>query len=575
MARLEVLNPRGQVGDRQSISPAPRLTALDRKRIAFLINTQSDNHDRLLSLLESFLKERFTGVHTQTWRIPYALSPDLKKPILDQIANDSDAVIGLMGESGSCAAKTALDLVCLESMGKPTVFFVLKYFEMTVKVNANNAGFSDPRLVVLERPISQSGKKVESQLEECIFRGVVSALTRELSPSRPIGAVYQNELAFRGRNTIEALDSMERYFLQHCWSDGFPLKPPTREAVHRMLEGADRPADHVVGTLMPGGGKATVEKIAVNAVMAGCLPQHMPVLMAAVEAIIDPKFDLLGVQCTAGMVSPMLLISGRTLINQLNINDSYSALGPGWRANSTIGRALRLIMINIGLAWPGNPDMKAIGSPFKFVMLLAENESGYVGAWEPIRVAEGYSYDQPTVFAMPAVTWQVRFIPSALADVRSLVSFIGKQARAKNDNVAGNWGMDNLLLLNYSAFDIIRKEGCSRSEFQKLVYDEAQTSCSEFFGGKAPSSDAGTIRIPDEILERARSDPQARVPLLRKPESLKIVVAGAEGQGTAMIVYISTWGYGPAHFVTKPIRLPDDWESILEKNKEWETPVLA
>lgn len=573
-ASLRVLNPRGRVGDRQSISPARRPATLNRKRIAFLINTQSDKHDALLSSLENLLKERFTGVHTQAWRIPYALSPDLKKPFLEQMANDADAVIGLMGDSGSCAAKTALDLVCLESLGKPTVFLVLKYFEVTAKVSANNAGFMDPRLVVFERSFSHPGDGVGSELEEGIFKKVVSALMQELPHSHSTGPADQEEILFRGRTTLEALDAMERYFLQRCWSDGFPLKPPTREAVRRMLEGVDQPADHVVGTLMPGGGEATVEKIAINGVMAGCLPQHMPVLMAAVEAILDPAFDLLGVQCTAGMVSPILLISGGTLIRQLNINDSYSTLGPGWRANSTIGRALRLVMINIGHSWPGNPDMKAIGSPFKFVMLLAENENGYAGTWEPIRIKEGFSHDQPTVSAMPAVTWQVRFIPSALANLCSLVSFIGKQARAKNDNVAGNWGMDNLLLLNYSAFDVIRKEGCSRSEFQKLVCDEAQTPCSEFFGGKTPSSEAGTTRIPSEIMEKIHSDPNGSVPLLRSPESLKIVVVGAEGHGTAMFVYISTWGYGPAHFVTKPIKLPGDWEKILKRNKGWETPIL-
>jgi hypothetical protein len=461
-------------------------------------------------------------------------------------------------------------------MGKPTVFLVVKYFEVTVRVNARNAGFPDPRLVVLERSISQiENGRLEPRLKETLVEEVVSALTRALPSSRRTRAADRQELAFRGRNVLEAVDTMEKHFLQHCWSDGFPLNPPTKEAVRRMMEGTDLRAGHVVGTLAPGGGEATVEKIAVNAVMAGCLPQHMPVLIAAVEAITDPKFDLLGVQCTAGMVSPILLVSGKTLIEQLNINDSYSTLGPGWRANSTIGRALRLIMINIGHAWPGNPDMKAIGSPFKFVMLLAENENGYGGAWEPIRVAEGFAQGQPTVSAMPAVTWQVRFIPAALADVRSLVSFIGRQARAKNDNVAGNWGMDNLLLLNYSAFDILRRAGCSRSEFQGMVYEEARVPQAEFFAGKAPSADAGTIRIPDEILERARSDPHGTVPLLRKPESLKIALAGAEGHGTAMIVYLSTWGYGPAHFVTKPIRLPGHWEAVLEKNRGWETPILA
>jgi hypothetical protein len=108
-----------------------------------------------------------------------------------------------------------------------------------------------------------------------------------------------------------------------------------------------------------------------------------------------------------------------------------------------------------------------------------------------------------------------------------------------------------------------------------MIYEEAQQAWREFFGGQEPSVKASPLGIPEEIVARCRADASAKVPLFRQPESIKMVVAGAEGYGTAMVVYVSTWGYGPAHFVTKPINLPEDWEKILERNKGWETPILT
>ena len=574
--QLRVLNPRGKIVETVRVMPARRLQTLNQKKIAVLINTQSGKHDRLISALEDRLKRRFPGIELETWRIPYALPLGQKKPVLERIADQSDAVVGLMGDSGSCAAKTAADLVDLERMGRPTVFLVLKYFEVTARTSARTLGLPEIRLLGLQMPGSPfAGEDVRVDVDETLIDDLVSSLTEESCSTEGHGDTVNHPLIFKGRDLLGAVENMEKHFLNHCWSDGFPLKPPTPVAVRRMVAGADLPADHVVGVMAPGGAEATVEKIAINAVMAGCLPQHMPVLLAATEALIDPRFDLLGIQCTAGMVSPLLLISGKRLIEQLNMNDSYGTLGPGWRSNATIGRALRLMMINIGHAWPGNPDMKAIGTPFKYVMLMAENEKAYQGAWEPIRVAEGFRDDQPTVSVMPAVTWQVRFIPSDLAETQHMVSFLGKLAQAKNDNVAGNWGMDNLILLNWTAFDIIRREGYSREQVQRMIYEEAQQPWREFFGGKEPSVKASPLGIPEEIVARCRADSSAKVPLVRQPENIKMVVAGAEGYGTAMVVYISTWGYGPAHFVTKSINVPGDWEKILKRNQGWETPVLT
>lgn len=460
-------------------------------------------------------------------------------------------------------------------MGKPATLIVAKNFQHNAIFNARSEGLSDISVTVLPVGIIPLPDEIkDSGLAEEVAEGVIAALTRR-TPAQdrteaPAGPC-QDTIEFSGDDYSEAVESMEKHFLQSCWSDGFPLVPPTQAAVSKMLEGTQFPPGHVVALVEPGGGQATMEKIAVNAVMAGCLPQYMPVLIAALQAITDPVFDLRGVQCTTGFVSPLLIISGPRLIGELNINDSFSTVGPGWRANATIGRALRLIMINIGYGWPGKNDMKAFGNPLKYVTLMAENEAGYAGAWEPLRVAEGFDYTQPTVSVMPAVSWQPNNICADLLTLEKLFVEIARQGKAKYDRFAANWGSENLVLIDPDAFVPIRRKGLSRIEVQKALYELIQLPCPEFFEGRPPSANVGTFVKPEWLVARCRDNPDALEPLLPDPKSIKIVVAG--GSGEAMITYVGAWGYG-SHFVTKPVALPSNWESLLQKCRGWETPII-
>jgi len=164
---------------------------------------------------------------------------------------------------------------------------------------------------------------------------------------------------------IRAIDSfatVNELFYRRGWTDGLSIVPPTLGRVEEMLARAGRGRSDVVGELEPLGGVATVEKIAANAVMAGCRPEHLPLVIAAVDAIVDPLFNLRGVQTTDENVTPLLIVSGRAA-KKLEINASFGALGPGWRANATIGRALRLVMNNIGGGWPGAVSLAGLGSP--------------------------------------------------------------------------------------------------------------------------------------------------------------------------------------------------------------------
>jgi hypothetical protein len=364
---------------------------------------------------------------------------------------------------------------------------------------------------------------------------------------------------------------MEKYFLNNMSADGFPIVPPTRKAVNRMLEAVDLPPDHVVGIVGSGGGIATVEKIAVNATMAGCLPTYMPVVLAAVEALTDPKYDLYRVQSTAGPAAPLLIISGAKIIKDLNINDGFATIGPGWRANTTIGRAIRLILINIGYAWPGTTDMKAIGPFAKFTTLLGENEDAYKNFWEPLRVVEGFGKDQATISVMTMAS-MIYMSGSSMETYLDEISF--RMKGAYNAKVKA-WGEENLLILNPTSFEYFQQAGITRSELQKKLFALGQVTCSSFAKYRGVAIEmkafAKLPQVTEEIAKKCQESPDNLVPVVPTPEDLKIIVAG--GRGTASVYYLDTWGFGKSYFTTKAIRLPKKWEKLLEKYKGWETPL--
>jgi len=534
----------------------------------------------LLAYLEEAVKKRIRNIQFRKWewaRPRAGETADFREPNLKdfkEIAENSDGVIVLMGMSGGSTPRAVLNATKIEKLGRPAVVVVGNCFQSSARFFARSEGLPDLALATLPMDYVPIQEEIEElKLGDKLADEVIDGLTK-WSPHPPdTKEAAEETLIFNGKDYAEALGNMENYFLEHCWSDGLPLVPPTEEAVNKMLEGTELPRDHVVALVEPALGKATIEKIAINAVMAGCLPQYMPVIIAAVEAITDPKFYLLGIQCTSGQPSPLLIISGQKLIQELNINDSFRTIGPGWRANATIGRAITLIMTNLGHTWPGENDMKPFGNPFRYVTLMAENEAAYMGAWEPLRVAEGFDYNQTTISVMPAMSWQVDLFRETTIGktytVDRIITQTSKQAKVKFDRFAHNSVYNNLMLISPTAFDAIRREGWSRADLQKALYEAIQLPYSEFTGGRQMLP---VGRLPEWLMEKCKADPETLVPLLLKPESLKICVAGGPGPG--VIAYMGTWGEGPSYLVTKAIKLPQNWKDLLEKHKGGESPVV-
>jgi hypothetical protein len=199
-------------------------------------------------------------------------------------------------------------------------------------------------------------------------------------------------------STVEDLtDDVEvvsQLFHERGLTDGLPVVPPTRERVERMLSGTVRDPQESLGLMPPVNGDVTIEKIAVNAVMAGCRPEYLPVLLTAFELMLEPRFSLAGMQPTTNPLTPMVILNG-PVRQRIGLNCATGVMGPGWQANASIGRAVRLCLINLGGARPGDVDKCTQGFVGKYGLCVGENEED--SPWAPLHVERGFEADQDVV----------------------------------------------------------------------------------------------------------------------------------------------------------------------------------
>ena len=209
----------------------------------------------------------------------------------------------------------------------------------------------------------------------------------------------QAEIRLEGECAGDVYTAFYEHAYEQGWTDGLPIVPPRPDVVAQFVEASQRPGDEVIGLLPPRKGRATVEVLAVNAVMAGCRPEYLPVVIAAVEGLLDPSYPLEFMQVTTNPMTPFLLVNG-PVRKALDVNCGTGCLGPGWRANATIGRAIRLIMINVGGALPGVYSKVSFGSPLRYSYICGENEEE--NPWTPFHVDRGFAKDSSTVTVFKA-----------------------------------------------------------------------------------------------------------------------------------------------------------------------------
>ena len=220
--------------------------------------------------------------------------------------------------------------------------------------------------------------------------------SKSVDPGMPeILAIRFGDASLNARQIeVGAVDDEIEACYDRGWSDGLPVVPPTPVRVLRMLQGTTRDPQEIIGEIPPNLVPCTVEKVAINAVMAGCKPEYLPVVLAAVEAALDPAFSMHGVLCTTHFVGPIVVVNG-PIAQRIGMNCGVNALGQGNRANSTIGRALQLVIRNVGGGRPGEIDRATIGNPGKVGLCFAEDESKTI--WKPFAEERGIAADKSAV----------------------------------------------------------------------------------------------------------------------------------------------------------------------------------
>ena len=209
----------------------------------------------------------------------------------------------------------------------------------------------------------------------------------------------QTSVRLEAGSIAELMTNAYEYAYEQGWTDGLPIIPATTEASQAFVRASGRRGDEVLGLIPPRKGRATVEVIAINAVMAGCRPEYMPVIIAALEALTDKGFPLEFMQVTTNPMTPLLLING-PIRHQLDINAGTGCLGPGWRANATIGRAIRLVLQNVGGALPGVYSKSSFASPLRYTYVCGEHEEA--NPWAPFHVDRGFDKHDSTVTVFKA-----------------------------------------------------------------------------------------------------------------------------------------------------------------------------
>ena len=346
-------------------------------------------------------------------------------------------------------------------------------------------------------------------------------------------------IAMEGIADFEAATELCR---ERGWGDGLPIVPPTTQRVEKMLEYCDRPWDQPIASVPPRNGAATPLRVAANAVMAGCRPEYFPLLMLAVEAMCEQPLNLYGLQTTTHPVAPLVIVNG-PVAQELDINAGHNAFGPGRPANATIGRAIRLALLNIGGAIPTVGDMATMGQPGKYSYLVAENEAA--NPWEPLHVERGFDRETSTVTIVGAEG------PHNINDHESVTAEGILRMTCGTVAITGSnnpyYAGEPLIAFGPEHAATVAAGGYSKADVKRHIFEHATVPLGSF------SLENVERRFRVKFADRyANADGDARVPMAQRAEDIMIIVLGGAGKHS---MYIPT--FGETRSVTRALKLAD------------------
>lgn len=331
----------------------------------------------------------------------------------------------------------------------------------------------------------------------------------------------------------EDMEAAVAYCYEQKWTDGLPVIPPTPRAVERIIAYLGRDPAEVVGIVPPRNGMATIEKIAINCVMAGCKPEFVPVVIAAVEAMLADRFNLNGVQTTTHCCAPLCIVSGPS-VKSLKFNTKEGTFGHGCHASASIGRAIRLILWNIGGGYPGEPCKTTFGHPGYYSFCIAEDQDS--NRWEPLHVERGFAAED-TVVSMSGVTAPQSVVSTSGYGKTEDVLYLLADAITMlgSNNVTGG---DVVMVIGPMTAKHLADAGFSRQTFKEEIVRLARRPVREVKRRKtiAETNPMHWNKIVDA------NDDDALVPFVRTPENLIVVTSGGWGSGAGFCCVCAGWG---------------------------------
>jgi hypothetical protein len=331
--------------------------------------------------------------------------------------------------------------------------------------------------------------------------------------------------------TVPADVDLIEYYYERGFSDGLPVVPPTQEKIDEIVARLGGDPSFVEARIAPRWGDLTREVLAINMVMAGCKPEYTPVVLAAVKALTDQAFNLNGVQATTHVASPLLIVNG-PIAREIGMNGGVNAFGSGNRANATIGRALRLIMLNVGGGWPGDLDKSTLGHPGKYTYCVTENEAQSPLA--PYHVEHGYKPEDSTVFVMAAeaphsVTNHISNDPEGILETMcSAMSTIASNSAVLGGHIAVVLGLEHA--------QTIGKHGWSRADVRNYLFQNHGNRFIDLAYGHR----YGKVYNRNLPKYYKRED-NTRIPIVHSPENIHLFVMG--GEAGRFSVLIPGWGH--------------------------------
>jgi thiol-disulfide isomerase/thioredoxin len=333
------------------------------------------------------------------------------------------------------------------------------------------------------------------------FKPGCGSKTLEPGMEEQLIARFDDELLSSRNIQLADLEDDAEGCYERGWSDGLPVIPPTRVRVIRMLRGTDRSPKEVIGNIPPDNAPCTIEKVAINAVLAGCKPEYFPIVLASVQAALQDKFCMHGLLCTTYFSGPVMIVNG-PVVQQVGLNNGINALGQGSRANATIGRALQLLIRNVGGGVPGGIDRAVMGNPGKYTFCFAEDESD--ADWSTLAQDRGFERSESVInlFAgeglQPIVDQKSRD-PDSLA--RNMAASLRAVVNTKLYGVA-----DAVLVVCPEHRRVFREGGWNKDDLKNALYDNLMTPGSELILGAQGIAEGMPEKFENKVIGKFRDD---------------------------------------------------------------------